>query len=1064
MSGASFDSGAAGIKAFLIADVRGYTLFTQERGDEAAAKLAARFAAVAREGVAARGGEVIELRGDEALAVFDSPRQAIRAAVDLQDRFVEETLADPSIPLMVGIGLDAGEAVPVEAGYRGRALNLGARLCGQAGPGEIVASQEIVHLAHRIDGVRYAGRGQLRLKGLSEPVSVVRVSSAEADAAERLRPIMEARPPESEPPRKPSEVTRRRALIAAVALAVVAAAIAIPLSLRGGASGCEDSSVATRPNSVGRLDPSTCRLLADTPLESAPGELASGAGGVWVTEPDIGTVAKIDPEDGKVVAKIDVGVSPSGIAVGAGSVWVVNSGDPSVSRISPATDAVVQEITEGVGNGADDIAVSEDAIWVTNRIDGTVSRFDARSGELVKTIPVSDTPTGIFADEEEVWVARPGTGTLQQIDPKSNEAIDSPVHVGNWPGAVESDGAAIWVANTLDATVSRVDPESGSVQTTIPVGEGPAAIAFSPGAVWVPGEFSGTITRIDVRTGQRETIHLSSQPQGVAVAHGSLWIAARGAASGHRGGTLEVIGDNFEFDSIDPAIAYSGQSWQILTLTNDGLLTFTRVGGTEGGTLVPDLARRLVSPADGGLTYRYELRPGLTYSTGEPVRASDFRRALERGFEIRDRYGSLTAVPSLYHNLLGASRCRPGRPSCDLSRAIETDDKAGAVTYHLSRPDPSFPFKLALPFSFPVPEGTPPRDIGPDPVPATGPYEISSYERGKELVLERNSEFQEWSAAAQPDGFPDHIRMTFGTKAGPAVDAVESGRVDYYAGRAPSDRVQELITLFADRVHGFPLPITNYWSMNTELPPFNDIRVRRAVNFAVDRAAIAKMYGPQGARVTCQDLPPNFPGYVPYCPYTADPSSGGQWIGPDMDRARKLIRESGAAGTPVTIWFTDQSEAQQEAGYAARLLTKLGLPAHVHHAKNLKEWFRAVYVSPSRVQFSINWWAADFSAATNFISNQFTCDSKQPEPGNSINVTQLCNRELDRKVRAAEAADASDPQAAGRLWAETDRALVDLAPAVFVATPWWVDVVSARVGNYQWNPEWGVLLDQLWVR
>ena len=122
-------SGAA-IKAFLIADVRGYTLFTQERGDEAAAKLAAKFAAVAREGVAARGGEVIELRGDEALAVFDSPRQAIRAAVDLQDRFVEETVSDPNLPLTVGIGLDAGEAVPVEGGIP---LLIEGRIAGAVG-------------------------------------------------------------------------------------------------------------------------------------------------------------------------------------------------------------------------------------------------------------------------------------------------------------------------------------------------------------------------------------------------------------------------------------------------------------------------------------------------------------------------------------------------------------------------------------------------------------------------------------------------------------------------------------------------------------------------------------------------------------------------------------------------------------------------------------------------------------------------------------------------------------------------------------------------------------------
>ena len=167
------DTGSAGIRTFLIADVRGYTLFTQERGDEAAAKLAARFAAIAREVVEEHGGSVIELRGDEALAVFNSARQAILAATDAQDRFLDETVADPTLPLPVGIGLDAGEAVPLEGGYRGGALNLAARLCGQAGPGEILASQGVIHLARKVDGVRVLDKGTLHLKGITEPVGVL---------------------------------------------------------------------------------------------------------------------------------------------------------------------------------------------------------------------------------------------------------------------------------------------------------------------------------------------------------------------------------------------------------------------------------------------------------------------------------------------------------------------------------------------------------------------------------------------------------------------------------------------------------------------------------------------------------------------------------------------------------------------------------------------------------------------------------------------------------------------------------------------------------------------------
>jgi WD40 repeat protein/class 3 adenylate cyclase len=179
-------SSDAHIRTFLIADVRGYTLFTQERGDEEAAKLAGRFAELAREGVEARGGTVVELRGDEALAVFDSARQAIRASIDLQRRFVDETVADPTLPLAVGIGLDAGEAVPVGDGFRGGALNLAARLCGIAGPAEILASPAVTHLARKVEGVAYVDRGEVHLKGIADPVRVIRLRAEADDAADDM--------------------------------------------------------------------------------------------------------------------------------------------------------------------------------------------------------------------------------------------------------------------------------------------------------------------------------------------------------------------------------------------------------------------------------------------------------------------------------------------------------------------------------------------------------------------------------------------------------------------------------------------------------------------------------------------------------------------------------------------------------------------------------------------------------------------------------------------------------------------------------------------------------------
>jgi class 3 adenylate cyclase/tetratricopeptide (TPR) repeat protein len=176
------------ILTFLIADVRGYTRFTLERGDEAAARLATKFAALMRAVVEARGGRVLVLRGDEALAVFSSARQALHAALEAQDRCAAETATDPTLPLPVGIGLDAGEAVPVDDSYRGAALNLAARLCGLAGPGEVLASEGVVHVTGKVSGLAYVERGRVQLKGFAAPVRVLQVLPEERIASTEVPP------------------------------------------------------------------------------------------------------------------------------------------------------------------------------------------------------------------------------------------------------------------------------------------------------------------------------------------------------------------------------------------------------------------------------------------------------------------------------------------------------------------------------------------------------------------------------------------------------------------------------------------------------------------------------------------------------------------------------------------------------------------------------------------------------------------------------------------------------------------------------------------------------------
>jgi len=173
----------AGIRTFLIADIRGYTRFTAQHGDEAASRLTGRFAQVAAEGIEAWGGELVELRGDEVLAVFESPRQALRCAIELQSAFADETRTDPELPLGVGIGLDAGEAVPVGDGYRGAALNLASRLCAVAAAGEVLASQSLIHLAGQVDGLEYRPAEPATFKGYDEPIPAVKVAARGDDGS-----------------------------------------------------------------------------------------------------------------------------------------------------------------------------------------------------------------------------------------------------------------------------------------------------------------------------------------------------------------------------------------------------------------------------------------------------------------------------------------------------------------------------------------------------------------------------------------------------------------------------------------------------------------------------------------------------------------------------------------------------------------------------------------------------------------------------------------------------------------------------------------------------------------
>jgi peptide/nickel transport system substrate-binding protein len=489
----------------------------------------------------------------------------------------------------------------------------------------------------------------------------------------------------------------------------------------------------------------------------------------------------------------------------------------------------------------------------------------------------------------------------------------------------------------------------------------------------------------------------------------------------------------------------------VLSLTNDGLLGFRKTGGAPGLDVVPDLASALPDISADGLRYRFPLQSGVFYSNGDPVLPEDFRYGLERAFLLHPAAaGQLAAFQ-------GAHACIEVPETCDLGEAVVTE--ADAVTFHLSVPDPDLPFKLAQAFASPVPAGTPLESQKLVPLPATGPYVFVEADK-HHMVLERNPYFEEWSPAAQPDGFADRIEWEIRTDLEEPLDGLVRGELDAVTGFPPPDAIAEFRATHPEQLVQVAEPSSYYWLLDLTTPPFDDLRVRRAVNLAVDRARVQASLGGETAwRVSCQILPPNFPGYEPYCPHTVSP--GAAWSGPDPEEARRLIEEAGAAGTPVRILASGVPifpGTPEVARYFEDLLDRLGFDASVEFIDDVGEYFDAIDPDVRRgVQMFEFPWYPDFPAASGFINLLYGC-------GGSSNIQPFCDRGFDRGIAEAQRLAPIDPAAANAAWAELDRELVDRAISVPLLNGVRSYAFSDRVGNAQINPQYGLLLSRLWVR
>jgi peptide/nickel transport system substrate-binding protein len=360
--------------------------------------------------------------------------------------------------------------------------------------------------------------------------------------------------------------------------------------------------------------------------------------------------------------------------------------------------------------------------------------------------------------------------------------------------------SAVWVADAGGA-VTRYDPRTDK-EPTINVGGAPAGIAYADGAVWVANSLSGGVDRIDPRSGAVQLIPVGNEPAGLAAAGHHVWATVLPSLASHRGGTLTVI-DPQPADSggsTDPAVAYYLWAWQMLSMTNDGLVGYQRVAGLAGNQLVPDLATTLPAPTDGGKTYVFQLRSGIRYSNGQLVRPEDFRRAIERVFVIDESPKGNPGVQHTFDGIVGAGQCERSPRHCDLAQGIVTSDTANTVTFHLTAPDPQFLYKLAFPWAYAVPPGTPDHPISAAQLPATGPYMTKSLVSGQTWVLVRNPRFRPWSQQAQPGGYPDRIVVRYDVAPGQAATDFEHGRADALLS-LPAGSVGQLATRYTSQLH-----------------------------------------------------------------------------------------------------------------------------------------------------------------------------------------------------------------------------------------------------------------------
>jgi len=483
---------------------------------------------------------------------------------------------------------------------------------------------------------------------------------------------------------------------------------------------------------------------------------------------------------------------------------------------------------------------------------------------------------------------------------------------------------------------------------------------------------------------------------------------------GSGGATAEggeiTISQSSQPDYLDPALSYTVNGWEPMWLVYTPLLTYAHEEGTAGAELIPGLAEDLPEVSEEGLTYTLTLRDGLTYSDGTDVVASDFERTIQRVLNLE------SGGAPFYQVIEGAEDYLAGNdPEADIS-GIETDDEAGEITITLTEADSSFANVLAMNFAGLVPGDTEFKNLTESPPPGVGTYEITESVPNRQFVMERVDGFADLGLEI-PEASIDTITTQIIKNPQQSTQDVLNGELDYQQDPPPADLKPTVIEQADDRYEEFTTSSTYYFFMNHDVAPFDDPLVREAVNYGVDKPALARLFAGELAP-GCSFLPPGMPGYdeafdTTECPY-GDPTQP-----PDIAKAQDLLKQAGADGTAVTVYGNTDDPTPAVTQAYTDMLNEIGLDAEVELLDG-GVYFQTVGNAKTEAQTGFTNWFQDFPHPLNFY---FLVDGDTIQPTNNNNNGNVNDPMINDTID--ELSLETDLEAVADQWAELDRYLIE---------------------------------------